>query len=130
MVINGRLAEGVGQQRLRAGPQDGAVITGHHGTLFLVNRCAFSGEAQRLALDDEGHGDTRSSMRKRKMRQTWAIAVSNSWSGDIVHPRGETLEDHVLGGALDGEDEGKAETLAITRVEIGEAVHFLRASAM
>ena len=65
-------AEALRQQR-HAGPapQDRAVIADDHGALALMADIMVRlAEAQRLAPDDARHGATRSSMRKRKMRQT------------------------------------------------------------
>ena len=43
----------------------------------------------------------------------------------IADARLEAVEDHVLGRTLDGEDEGEAEALLVTDIEIGEAGEFV-----
>ena len=126
VIIDLRCAECLRQKRLRAGPQDGAVVA-HDDRARLSCGCrAVGGEAQRLALDDVRHGDTRSSMRKRKMRQTCESAIANSASASLLDARLEAVENHVLGGAFHREDEGKAEARLVGVVEVGEAGELLR----
>ena len=83
VVIDVCRLKGLRQQAQRSGPEDHAVIANDDGPPALVHRLAVGGKAQRLALDDARHGDTLSSMRKRKMRQTWASAVANSAAGSL-----------------------------------------------
>ena len=47
----------------------------------IRRRCA---EAYGLPFDDAAHGEIRSSMRKRKMRQTCEIAKANSASAEFL----------------------------------------------
>ena len=71
------------------------------------------------------HDLTRSSMRNAMMRATCEIAMANSAAGSRSTRAVERLEDRCLVGALDREDEGKAELGAVGVIQLGEAAELL-----
>src|SRR5262245_27906066 len=84
MIFDRSRREVARNERSWAAPHNRAIVARNDGTLLLMTylgRCL--AECQCLAPDDKRHGATRSSMRKRIMRQTWPSAVANSSSGSL-----------------------------------------------
>ena len=65
-------------------PENTAIVADDHRPFLIICDLALIGaEARRLSADDESHGSTLSSMRKRRIRRILAIAISNSLSGGL-----------------------------------------------
>src|SRR2546430_40869 len=83
MILDRVAAEGRRQGREGPRPQDAAVVARDHGAFLMMSELArICPEAHSLTPNDQRHGATLSSILNRRIRQIWAMAMSNSASGE------------------------------------------------
>ena len=136
MIVAREGAEPLRQARRVSAPGDAAVPGDHDRAAAIEPDRALRpddggivAEGQHRAADHPPasrhvHGATRSSMRNRKIRSTFASAVACSVSASLPIPSLEGGEDRILRCPLHREDEREPEALAVPGVEIVEPGEF------